>query len=370
MVLVDSLHSLAQLVAGQSTSGLEVPLAIDVDDVALTGSVDMLISQGLVDSRLLPTLSGGGVAVPVGVGLAGGIVSDGEQLVVGVVGIVDAAVMGNLHDIGNVGAAVLVDGGVVTQLVSILGRGNNVAGGTETVHANVQRNSSLHVDMVNGSNGNIVLNAAVIGRNALVLFLGRRSLGRNLGVVVQVDVELGGHRRVFVGGGVGALSLGIVRNLSFISSAVVPVHATLSLLAVRNLDVMHLEGAISLFGGINAVLFAIVILAACNISGRNCSVAFGILVGVDNGTVVVHLVEGFGADAVNGSAVQHGLVIGMVGNSSIVSGLFGVFHCVSGDRSHAAGGHCHTHHSACNALVTFHWGNLLSNSGFELGHLF
>lgn len=54
MVLVDSLHSLAQLVAGQSTSGLEVPLAIDVDDVALTGSVDMLISQGLVDSRLLP----------------------------------------------------------------------------------------------------------------------------------------------------------------------------------------------------------------------------------------------------------------------------------------------------------------------------
>ena len=368
MVLVDSLHSLAQLVTGQSTSGLEVPLAIDVDDVALTGSVDMLISQGLVDSRLLPTLGGGGVAVPVGIGLGFGIVSDGEQLVVGVVSIIDAAVMGNLHDIGNVGAAVLVDGGVVTQLVSILGRGNNVAGGTETVHADVQRNSSLHVDMVNGSNGNIVLNAAVIGRNALVLFLGRRSLGRNLGVVVQVDVELGGHRRVFVGGGVGALSLGIVRNLSFISSAVVPVHATLSLLAVRNLDVMHLEGAISLFGGINAVLF--VILAVCNISGRNCSVAFGILVGVDNGTVVVHLVEGFGTDAVNGSAVQHGLVIGMVGNSSIVSGLFGVFHCVSGNRSHAAGGHCHTHHSACNALVTFHWGNLLSNSGFELGHLF
>lgn len=94
MVLVDSLHSLAQLVAGQSTSGLEVPLATEVDDVALTGSVDMLISQGLVDSRLLPTLSGGGVAVPVGVGLAGGIVSDGEQLVVGVVGIVDAGCNG------------------------------------------------------------------------------------------------------------------------------------------------------------------------------------------------------------------------------------------------------------------------------------
>ena len=99
---------------------------------------------------------------------------------------------------------------------------------------------------------------------------------------------------------------------------------------------------------------------------------WGVTIEVEYPEGITAIYCGLGSDVKvkKGQEVKMGDVLGSVGNSSIVSGLFGVFHCVSGDRSHAAGGHCHTHHSACNALVTFHWGNLLSNSGFELGHLF
>ena len=152
VVAVNALNGLAQGIAVQSASSLEVPLAIDEDDIALSGSVDVLVSTHLmVVGRLSPASLGGGVAVPVGVGLGGGIISDSEQLVVGVVGIVDAAVVGHLGNVSDVGAAVLVDGGVVAQLVSVLGRGDNIAGAAETVHADIQRNGSLDIDMVDST---------------------------------------------------------------------------------------------------------------------------------------------------------------------------------------------------------------------------
>ena len=356
MVAVNTLNGLTQGVAVQSASSLEVPLAVDEDDIALAGSVDVLVSAHLmVVGRLSPASLGGGVAVPVGVGLGGGIISDSEQLVVGVVGIVDAAVVGHLGNVSDVGAAVLVDGGVVAQLVSVLGRGDNIAGAAETVHADIQRNGSLDIDMVDSSDGDVVLNAAVIGSDARVLFLRRRSLFRNLGIVVQVDVELGAHGGVFVAGSVNTVCFGVVADLGLISSTVVPVHLAVCFLAVGNLDEVLQLAAVALGGGVDAVLANGVVGTAHDVGGRDGLEASSVLVGVGDGTVIVHLVEGLRADAVDGGGVQHCLIVGMIGNHSVVSGLLKILCSECSDRRHAAGGHCHAQNGRGNALITFHW---------------
>ena len=209
--------------------------------------------------------------------------------------------------------------------------------------------------MVDSSDGDVVLNATVIGSDARVLFLRRRSLFRNLGIVVQVDVELGAHGGVFVGSSVNTVCLGVVADLGLISSTVVPVHLAVCFLAVGNLDEVLQLAAVALGGGVDAVLANLVVGTAHDVGGRNGLEASSVLVGVGDGTVIVHLVEGLRADAVDGGGVQHCLIVGMIGNHSVVSGLLKILCSECSDRRHAAGGHCHAQNGRGNALITFHW---------------
>ena len=176
----------------------------------------------------------------------------------------------------------------------------------------------------------------------------------NLGVVVQVDVELGGHGRVFVGSSVNTVCLGVVADLSLISSTVVPVHLAVCLLAISNLDEVLQLAAIALGGGVDAVLANGVVGTAHDVGGRDGLEASGVLVGVGDRTVIVHLVEGLGADAVHGGRVQHRLIVGMIGDGAVVSRLLEILSGECRDRGHAACDHRHAKNGAGNTLKTFH----------------
>ena len=175
-----------------------------------------------------------------------------------------------------------------------------------------------------------------------------------LGIVVQVDVELGAHGGVFVAGSVNTVCLGVVADLGLISGTVVPVHLAVCFLAVGNLDEVLQLAAVALGGGVDAVLANGVVGTAHDVGGRDGLEASSVLVGVGDGTVIVHLVEGLRADAVDGGGVQHCLIVGMIGNHSVVSGLLKILCSECSDRRHAAGGHCHAQNGRGNALITFH----------------
>ena len=208
--------------------------------------------------------------------------------------VVDAGVVGQLGDVHDGSLRTLVDGGVVLQLIGVLGRGHDAAVATEAIHADVHGHGGFQLIGGLGGDSNLILHAGVVGAGHHG-FLGVRAI--RVDAVLNVHEKLRGHGGIVVGG-----SIHFFGNSGAVLGAVDEGEAAVAHIAA--IAQSHETDFIGVYD-IHAVSnVALVVRTAQNVGrGHGGPAGAVIAVGVDN-DAVINFVEGAAAD---GGNILHGV---------------------------------------------------------------